>query len=159
MLSSVLWYLLACWSIILHENNAMNIKNIHIGSLIRSKVEEHQIPIERISRFLDRAEDDVEKMYREKSIDTEILLKWCKLLKFDFFRFYSGHLILYAPPSRVDNTVSEKKNTMVFRKNVYTQEVKDFILEKIANGEMTANEVVLRYKIPKTTLYKWMKKI
>lgn len=137
----------------------MNIKNIHIGSLIRSKVEEYQIPIERISRFLDRTEDDIEKMYHEQSIDTDVLLKWCKLLKFDFFRFYTGHLILYAPQSRMDNKDGQKKSTMVFRKNIYTQEVKDFILEKIESGVMTANEVVLRYNIPKTTLYKWMKKI
>ncbi|WP_431611582.1 transposase [Chryseobacterium sp. 'Rf worker isolate 10'] len=137
----------------------MNIKNIHIGSLIRSKVEEHQISIERISRFLELAEEDVEKLYHAKSIDTDILLKWCKLLKFDFFRFYTGHLILYSPQSRIDNAFRQKENTLVFRKSIYTQEVKDFILDKIKVGTMTANDVVERYKIPKTTLYKWMKKI
>ncbi|PRB06774.1 transposase [Chryseobacterium sp. MYb7] len=137
----------------------MNIKNIHIGSLIRSKVEEHQISIERICRFFESTEEDVEKMYRAKSMDTEILLKWCKLLKFDFFRFYTGHLILYSPQSRIDNVFRKKENTLVFRKSIYTQEVKDFILEKIKTGVMTANDVVERYKIPKTTLYKWMKKL
>lgn len=137
----------------------MNMKNIHIGSLIRSKVEEYQIPVERITKFLDSTEEDVEEMYHEKSIDTDILLKWCKLLKFDFFRFYTGHLILYAPQTRGNNIISDKGHTMVFRKSIYTQEVKDFILQKIEIGAMTAQEVVLRYRIPKTTLYKWMKKI
>ncbi|PWW29835.1 transposase [Chryseobacterium sp. AG844] len=137
----------------------MNIKNIHIGSLIRSKVEEYQISIERISRFLNSTEDEVEKMYHAKSMDTDVLLKWCKLLKFDFFRFYTGHLILYAPQARIDNVFTQKENTLVFRKSIYTQEVKDFILDKIKTGKMTANDVVKRYRIPKTTLYKWMKKI
>lgn len=137
----------------------MNIKNIHIGSLIRSKVEEYQISIERISRFLNSTEDEVERMYHAKSMDTDMLLKWCKLLKFDFFRFYTGHLILYAPQSRIDTVFTQKENTLVFRKSIYTQEVKDFILDKIKTGKMTANDVVKRYKIPKTTLYKWMKKI
>lgn len=137
----------------------MNIKNIHIGSLIRSKVEEHQISIERISRFLNRTEDEIEMMYHAGSMDTDVLLKWCKLLKFDFFRFYTSHLILYAPQSRIDNTAIQKGKAMVFRKSIYTQEVKDFILEKIESRTMTANDVVERYKIPKTTLYKWMKKI
>ncbi len=137
----------------------MNIKDIHIGNLIRSKVEEHQISIERISRFLNRTEDEVEKMFHAKSMDTDILLKWCKLLKFDFFRFYTGHLILYAPQSRMDNAFSQKNDTLVFRKSIYTQEVKDFILDKIKTGKMTANDAVKRYRIPKTTLYKWMKKI
>ncbi|MGX5684945.1 transposase [Chryseobacterium cucumeris] len=137
----------------------MNIKNIHIGSLIQSKVEEYQISIERISRFLNSTEDEVESMYHAKSMDTDVLLKWCKLLKFDFFRFYTGHLILYAPQARIDNVFTQKENTLVFRKSIYTQEVKDFILDKIKTGKMTANDVVKRYKIPKTTLYKWMKKI
>ena len=48
---------------------------------------------------------------------------------------------------------------MVFRKSIYTQEVKDFVLERINTGKMTANDVVERYKIPRTTLFKWMKKI
>ncbi|MCJ7934258.1 MAG: transposase [Chryseobacterium sp.] len=137
----------------------MNIKNIHIGSLIQSKVDEHQISMERITKFLSREEGDVEKMYHEKSVDTDVLLKWSKLLKFDFFRVYTGHLILYAPHSRFDNSVKQNEKTMVFRKNIYTQEVKDFILEKIRMGKMTPYDVILRYKIPKTTLYKWMKKI
>ncbi len=136
----------------------MNIKNIHIGSLIQSKVEEQQMPMERIAKFLDKAEWEAEIMFQKKSIDTDILLKWCKLLKFDFFRFYTGHLILYAPNSRVDNTLKQKKGTMVFRKNIYTQEVKNFILDKIKTGAMSSNEVITRYKIPKTTLYKWLKK-
>jgi len=137
----------------------MNIKDINIGDLIRSKVEEHQISIERICRFFEQTEEDIEKMYHTKSMDTDILLKWCKLLKFDFFRFYTGHLILYSPQSRIDNAFRKKENTLIFRKSIYTQEVKDFILEKIKAGKMTTNDVVKRYKIPKTTLYKWMKKI
>ncbi|MDR4953290.1 transposase [Chryseobacterium sp. ES2] len=137
----------------------MNIKDIHIGNLIRSKVEEYQISIERISRFLNRTEDEVEMMFHVKSMDTDVLLKWCKLLKFDFFRFYTGHLILYAPQARIDNEFTQKNDTLVFRKSIYTQEVKDFILDKIKTGKMTANDAVKRYRIPKTTLYKWMKKI
>ncbi|PXW17201.1 MULTISPECIES: transposase [Chryseobacterium] len=137
----------------------MNIKDINIGDLIRSKVEEHQISIERICRFFEQTEEDIEKMYHTKSMDTDILLKWCKLLKFDFFRFYTGHLILYSPQSRIDNAFRKKENTLIFRKSIYTQEVKDFILEKIKTGTMTVSDAVERYKIPKTTLYKWMKKI
>lgn len=137
----------------------MNIKNIHIGTLIQSKVSEQQISMERITKFLSKTESEVEGMFREKSIDTDILLKWCKLLKFDFFRFYTGHLILYAPYSRTDTTIKQQEDTMVFRKSIYTQEVKNFILEKIRSGAMSSNEVITRYKIPKTTLHKWLKKI
>jgi hypothetical protein len=44
-----------------------------------------------------------------------------------------------------------------FRKNIYTRELIDFILEKMEKGEMTKAEII-RYKIPKTTLYKWISK-
>lgn len=159
MLSGSRWCFLFLLSIFLLKNIVMNIKNIHIGNLLRSKVEEHQMSIERISRFLDKTENEIEKMYHAKSMDTDVLLKWCKLLKFDFFRFYTGHLILYAPQTSLDNTATQENSTIVFRKNIYTQEVKDFILEKIRTGKMTAHEVVERYKIPKTTLYKWIKKV
>ncbi len=33
-------------------------------------------------------------MYKQKNLDTEMLLKWSKLLEYDFLRIYSQHLIL-----------------------------------------------------------------
>lgn len=137
----------------------MNLKNIHIGSLIQSKVEELNIPIERIAKFLDCEEDNVEKTYHQQQIGTDVLLRWSKLLEFDFFRVYSGHLILYSPPSKVDRVLKKKENTLVFRKNIYTEEVKNFIIEKVRTEQMTVSEAVFRYKIPKITLFKWLKKV
>lgn len=98
-------------------------------------------------------------MYKHKSLDTEILLRWCKLLEYDFFRIYSQHLILYAPPSTKKENPKKKKSSLPkFRKNIYTKEVIEFILGKIESGEMTKNQVMERYSIPKTTLYKWISK-
>ncbi|MDR6922978.1 MULTISPECIES: transposase [Chryseobacterium] len=136
----------------------MNLKIIHIGTLVKSKVEELSIPLGRIAKFMHCNEEQVEDMYLQNSMDTEVLLRWSKLLEFDFFRIYSGHLILYAPPTMTDRTIKVEKSTMVFRKSIYTQEVKSFILDKIKSGQMSTVEVVSKYKIPKTTLYKWIKK-
>ncbi|MDR6514502.1 hypothetical protein J2780_001070 [Chryseobacterium camelliae] len=33
-----------------------------------------------------------------------------------------------------------------------------FILEQIQTGKKTPNQVIQEYKIPKTTLYKWISK-
>lgn len=137
----------------------MNLKNIHIGSLIQSKVEDLNISIEKITGFLDCDEKSVKEMCLQKEIDTDILLMWCKLLEFDFFRVYSGHLILYSPPSKVGKVLKKKQNTLVFRKNIYTEEVKNFIIGKVRTEQMTVSEVIFRYKIPKTTLFKWLKKV
>ncbi|MGU3374284.1 transposase [Chryseobacterium sp. M5A1_1a] len=136
----------------------MNLKEIHIGEFIYHRVGELQISSERITKFLKCTEADIEKMYQQNSIDTSILLRWSKLLEYDFFRIYTGHLILYAPSKNTGNPVSKKNNSPVFRKNIYTEEVKSFILNKISTKKMTPQEVILKYRIPKTTLFKWMKK-
>ena len=113
----------------------------------------------RICNFFKCKEKEVTEMYQAKSLDTEILLKWSKLLEYDFFRIYTQHLILYAPPvKQEENENNEKSSLPQFRKNIYTKEIIDFILEQISNGKMTKNEVIERYRIPKTTLYKWISK-
>ncbi|MCS4304054.1 transposase [Chryseobacterium sp. BIGb0232] len=139
----------------------MNYKNIHIGNLIENAVSESNIELSRICNFLHCTEKEVGKMYTCSSLDTEIVLKWSKLLEYDFFRIYTQHLILYAPASPKIKTIpSEERKTVLprFRKNIYTREVIDFILEQIKNGEMTKEEIIIRYKIPKTTLHKWIGK-
>ena len=80
----------------------MDFKNINIGELISLKVKEDKIQIDRIQNFFKCEHHDILKMYQSKSLDSEILLKWCKLLKYDFFRLYSHHLILYSIPDGVN---------------------------------------------------------
>jgi hypothetical protein len=137
----------------------MNYKNISIGILINQLVTERGVEIPRICNFFKCTEEQVKDMYTQKSIDTELLLKWSKLLEYDFFRLYSQHLILYAPPS-VEKFINPEKKSLLpqFRKRIYTKEIIDFIMEQIESGEMTQTEVVEKYRIPKTTLHKWISK-
>ncbi|CAM3415423.1 Transposase [Empedobacter stercoris] len=109
----------------------MNFKEIHIGTLINQLVTESGIEISRICNFLKCSEEELEKMYQAKSLDTEVLLRWSKLLEYDFFRIYSQHLILYAPPFAGKEKGNKKSNLPRFRKNIYTKEVIDFILEQL----------------------------
>lgn len=134
-------------------------KNIHIGSLILAKWKENNISMERTINFLQMDEIEIEKIFLQKSLDSELLLRWSKLLEYDFFRLYSQHLILYSPPNK--NSLGEKKKKLAlpqFRKNIYSKELIDFILELIEKGEKTHQQIVDEYRIPKTTLYKWMVK-
>lgn len=140
------------------KKTRMNFKQFHIGELIRTAVKERQIDMLRITNFFNCNQLEVFDMYTAESLETEILLKWSKLLEYDFFRLYSQHLILYAPPSaEVDNKKS-KTTLPRFRKNIYTKEVINFVLEQISTGQMSKKDVMNRYKIPKTTLYKWISK-
>jgi hypothetical protein len=135
-------------------------KNIHIGNLIKQKVTESGIEISRICNFFTCTVQEAEKMFLQENLSTNILLKWSKLLEYDFFRLYSQHLILYAPPASADyNHTLKKKSTLPqFRKNIYTREIIIFILECIDKNIKTKRQVIEEYRIPKTTLYKWIEK-
>lgn len=137
----------------------MNFKDIHIGSLISQKVTESGIEISRICNFIKSTEQEITQMYEAKSLDCEILLRWSKLLEYDFFRIYSQHLILYSPLSKSDNINKNTSSKLPkFRKNIYTKDIINFILELIESKEKTTQQIINEYNIPKTTLYIWIKK-
>ncbi len=133
-------------------------KEIHIGQFIKERVDEYEITMERICKFLGRDEESVERMYSSRSIDADLLLRWSKLLEYDFFRLYSAHLILYAPPSAANKNQQKSDKIPYFRKNIYTQEIKEFIMKRILSGEMTQSDVIKEYSIPKSTLHRWLQK-
>lgn len=139
----------------------MNFKEIPIGSLIERRVKELGIEVPRICNFMKCREEDLEDLYLDGDISVQALLRWSKLLQYDFFRLYSQHLILYSPPGciGIQNTNSEKNGSLPrFRKHLYTREVIDFVLEQIDEGRKTKQQVIDDYRIPKTTLYKWIDK-
>ena len=136
-------------------------KNIHIGSLIRQLVKEQWIEKERIIKFLKVSEYEIEQMYAVKSMETELLLRWSKLLNYDFFRIYSQHLVWYAPSSgnrRQPLKKGKESKLPQFRKNVYTTELIEFIVELVQSGEKSTDEIVNDYRIPRNTLYRWLEK-
>lgn len=134
-------------------------KIINTGALIRQRVLESDIDSSRICKYFNCTEEDINEMYSSESMDSSILLKWSKLLEYDFFRIYSQHLILFSPQSNAC-FISKDKNTNMpqFRKNIYTKEIIDFILGLIYSREKKMSEIIKEYNIPKTTLYRWMVK-
>nr|WP_262911657.1 transposase [Chryseobacterium sp. PS-8] len=121
-------------------------------------MEHEDIMLDRICNFFDCDEEKIQMMYISESLETDLLLKWSKLLKFDFFRIYTQHLILYSPPQ--SSVAKNNKNSALpqFRKNIYTKEIIEFILELIEKGEKNKKEIIDEYRIPKNTLYKWINK-
>ena len=128
--------------------------------MIEKIVAESGIEISRLCNFMKFTEEEITKTYNEENLPTDVLLKWSKILEYDFFRIYTQHLILYAPLSAVDEKTKVKKKSSLpqFRKNIYTKEIINFVLEQINTKKMTKTEVMERYGIPKTTLYKWISK-
>ncbi|SIR55744.1 MULTISPECIES: transposase [unclassified Chryseobacterium] len=139
----------------------MNFRDIHIGKLIEKEVLNSEIQSSRICNFFNASENDILNMYQCEHLDTKNLLLWSKLLEYDFFRIYSQHLILYAPQGGTINRKTNEGRREVlpkFRKNIYTNEVKEFLLELISVGTKTKAQVIEEYGIPKTTLHKWIAK-
>lgn len=133
-------------------------KKIHIGQSIKDLVDQQGISIERICKFLNKDEQFVKNVFESQSIDSEMLLRWSKLLEYDFFRLYTSHLILYSPPSAVNRNQEKSPVVLQFRKNIYTQEIKEFIIKQITSGKMTQSDVITQYSIPKSTLHRWLQK-
>lgn len=132
-------------------------ENINIGILIRHRIVESGIQMGRICSFFKTTEVEIENMCNSKNLDSDLMLKWSKLLEYDFFRIYSQHLILYSPSSALERSKRKKDSKLpVFRKNIYTKGVIDFMIELIDSGEKTKVQVIEEYNIPKTTLYKWI---
>ncbi|WP_334124647.1 transposase [Empedobacter brevis] len=136
-------------------------KNIHIGSLIQKRVNELDIDIARIIAFFKSySENEIKNQYKSKSIQVDDLLKWSKLLEYDFFRIYTQHIILYSPVGKTPSKSDSNKSTVLpnYRKNVYTKEIIDFVLDLYTNEKKKIQEISDEYNIPKNTIHNWVKK-
>lgn len=135
-----------------------NFKHIHIGKLIEHRMNECEMSVERAAKFLGVEEYEVELMYEQESIDAHTLLRWSKLLKYDFFRIYSQHLILYSPQKSNTGKAAKASALPVLKKNVYTPEVIEYLIELVNSGKKTGSQIQEEYNIPKTTILRWMNK-
>lgn len=137
----------------------IDLKNIHIGNLICKRVKEMEIQNNRICNFLNCNEKDIEKMYSSEEMETGTLMRWSKLLEYDFFRLFSQHLILYSPPTRENEKKKINKSTLPqFRKNLYTREIINFIVELYITKQKSKAQIMTDYGIPKATLHRWIEK-
>lgn len=139
-------------------------KDIHIGSHIKEIIKLKKISEERIVNFFENKKHNrinIEDVYIEKTLSADELLDWSKLLGYNLFVFYQNHLQLYSPgssTSKLNNEVKKHSDDYHFSKNYYSEEVIEFLLKKYKNNELTISEIMNKYNIPKTTLYRWIKK-
>ncbi|WP_313376241.1 helix-turn-helix domain-containing protein [Chishuiella sp.] len=125
------------------------------------RVSELNIDTKRIINFFKNkyTEEQILEQYEKKSIDSNDLLKWSKLLEYDFFRIYSQHIILFAPLSKEINKDSKKDSKLPqFKKNIYTIEIIEFVLDIYKNENKTIQEISKEYNIPKNTIRNWINK-
>ena len=64
--------------------------SIHIGQLIKEKVTEKRLSQEALGKMINTTKQNVGNIYKRRSIDTQLLLKLCTVLEYDFFEaFYT----------------------------------------------------------------------
>lgn len=141
------------------ESNNL-VRNLHIGEIISKIIIEKKMKTADIKSKMRITTRTLNKMLSAKSMDASDMLKWSKVLRYDFFRLYSSHLMLHHG---ISNTLTRKTDPLNvqgihIRKNVYTKDLIQFLVNKVRNKEMTAMEIINQYAIPKTTFYKWLQK-
>lgn len=80
---------------LLKQNNTLIISMIHVGKLIRLKMEEQHLTVVWLASHLSCSRTNVYKMFERYSVDTEVLMKLSIVLDFDFFSLYSDELVEY----------------------------------------------------------------
>ena len=64
--------------------------SIHIGQLIKEKVTEKRLSQEALGKMINTTKQNVGNIYKRRAIDTQLLLKLCTVLEYDFFEaFYT----------------------------------------------------------------------
>jgi transposase-like protein len=69
-----------------------------------------------------------------------------------------AHLSLYHAIAVTNGERKVNKTVGEFRKNVYSKEIRDFVIAQIKTGIITKHEAIAKYNLPKTTVYNWMRK-
>jgi len=140
----------------------INYKEIHIGTHLKEVSKVKEVSISRACQFLKCSSQEIEHMYTKQSLDSNTLLRWCKLLDYNFFMFYNSHLQLFNPSAataklKVEEVEGDDKK-YIFRKNLYSPEIIDWILGQLRSGELDIKSIMQKYQIPRTTIYRWSKR-
>ena len=60
-------------------------KNVHIGSIIEQKVKENSMSIKEFAERINCERSNVYHIFKQKSIDSELLIRISETLNYDFF--------------------------------------------------------------------------
>jgi hypothetical protein len=136
-----------------------NFKKIHIGYVLKSIVYERNLEEEDVLKYFKITKETLDEIYNTKNVKLDELLKWSKFLRFDLFRLFSMHLMLHHGISITKSMKADGNAGISIRKNVYTQEIKVFVVNQIRNEEISVTDAIKKYSSPKTTLYNWLKQV
>lgn len=98
-------------------------KNVHIGSIIRAKLEESSLSIAEFAERINRTRPTVYDIFNRKSIDTDLLIKISEVLGYNFLQ-----------EVYLENT-SKKEGVSIPSRYIVGVEVNEQDLEEYLHGE------------------------
>ncbi len=93
-------------------------KEIHIGSLIKEKMEERVLSVSDFAHALHYERTNIYKIFKRSSIDVDLLLRISEVLAYDFLR----EVYLADEPRRYSITIEADKEDI--------EEIRKWLLEK-----------------------------
>ena len=122
--------------------------SIHIGQIIKERVTEKRLSQEALGKMINTTKQNVGNIYKRRSIDTQLLLKLCVVLEYNFFEVYYSEEPLKAMRQKevesFNNEIKALQNTIRQK----DEKIKD--LEEI----MSSNKKVISLLEEEKELYK-----
>ena len=69
---------------------------IHVGEKIKARAKELRIGSTELAKSINTSKQNIYGIFKRESIDTDLLQKFCKVLKYDFFTLFSNQKL---PPN------------------------------------------------------------
>ena len=109
-------------------------KEIHIGSLIKEKMEERGLSVSDFAHALHYERTNIYKIFKRSSIDVDLLLRISEVLAYDFLR----EVYLADEPRRYSITIEADKEDIV--------EIRKWLLEKRRKSRPCSSCSVCEYR-------------
>lgn len=99
-------------------------KEIHIGSIIRRKLEESPLTIAQFAEQINRTRPTVYDIFNRKSIDTDLLIRISEVLKYNFLKE------VYLEKKDENGLPSFPASRYIIGKEVSKQNLKEYLGDK-----------------------------
>ncbi|MEC4048241.1 hypothetical protein OX284_002270 [Flavobacterium sp. SUN046] len=108
-----------------------NIPAIHIGKILKSYIDSHRIYKSVIARRIQKKDSEILRYQKRSSIQTNLLLELCHVLKHNFFADIAHLLPLDYSKNTFDDTIKEEEITQL-KQQIQLLEKEIAILKEIA---------------------------
>jgi transcriptional regulator with XRE-family HTH domain len=122
--------------------------SIHIGQIIKEKVTEKRLSQEALGKMINTTKQNVGNIYKRRHIDTELLLKLCIVLEYNFFEVFYSEEPLKSMRSKETEIFTAEINRLKHTIQQKDERIKD--LEEIMNS----NKKVISYLEEEREKYK-----